>query len=66
METENRGGRPLFLVHGYSPSHQVWRNQLEFDPVDGHHLVAMDSTGHRDSAKLEDTHADSDLWAEDV
>ena len=66
VDTGDRTGRPILLIHGFSQSWLTWRWQLCSDLESDYRLVAMDLRGHGESDKPCDAYSDRCLWADDL
>ncbi len=69
VETGNRTGEPLLLLHGFSQSYLSWQRQLEDPELQARfRIVAMDLRGHGGSGKPwdGDAYAGHEPWARDV
>ena len=67
-ETGNPQGRELLLIHGYSQSYAVFRQQFESSLGKDYRIVAFDLRGHGCSGKpwKEEAYSGTQVWADDV
>jgi pimeloyl-ACP methyl ester carboxylesterase len=54
VEESGRGGIPVFLIHGNSSCHGVFRHQLQGRLAENHRLIAFDLPGHGQSGNAPD------------
>ncbi len=59
------GGRPVVLIHGWTLSSAIWKEQLAWLPAQGVRVVAYDRRGHGQWSKP-DTGYDYDRLADDL
>jgi non-heme chloroperoxidase len=67
-EWGRRDGPTVLMIHGWSGSHQCWKNQIESGLADEFRLVAMDLRGHgmSDQPLDADQYRQQRLWATDL
>jgi pimeloyl-ACP methyl ester carboxylesterase len=67
-ETGNPQGRELLLIHGYSQSYAVFRQQFDSSLGRDYRIVAFDLRGHGCSGKpwKEEAYTGTRVWADDV
>ncbi len=68
IETGNKNGPGILLIHGFGQAAMAFRLQLDSDLANDFHIVAFDLRGHGLSGKpwQEDLVAPSEAWAGDV